>query len=201
MVLLLVGIVGACSTTVTLPSTPPNPTPSLSGSPMAFLSRDAGIAFSVPGGWTVTETNIVLHYEDVLAYLGTGSGQMVCNSDYIPGAGGTCAAHLYVPDNGIEVEVAEWSGPSLLQEPVDVALATDPLASPATVAGMPAAVHDGGGFIEGATRGIKWTIAKPGEPWASFVLTANLKGPETSLSLAALSQIITSIWFPSPAPT
>lgn len=61
---------------------------------------------------------------------------------------------------------------------------------------MSAAVHDGGGFgTYGADRGIQWTISKPGESWASFVFTANLKGPDVSASLAALSELISSITF------
>jgi hypothetical protein len=179
-----------------VPSTASDPSaaPSKSaaaGTPGTFEAP--GISLRLPAGWAVSPNDLPLHYEHVLAYVGTGTGSMKCGADFVPGLGGTCSESVTLGPDTIVVRISAWDGPPRAETPVNAVIAANPKASPATVAGQPAAVRDVPNPPYRADRAIEWTLTWPGVQAGSFVLTAYVKGPDEAPLLADLGALIASV--------
>ncbi|MGH2468235.1 MAG: hypothetical protein ACRDGL_11005 [Candidatus Limnocylindrales bacterium] len=169
-----------------LPGTEPG-----TGSGLATYSAQ-GLSFSYPAGWKNTELDLTLHYETVLAYMGSGSGTMTCGSDYIPGAGGTCDEQIRLGPDSVVLKVSLLEGPPTPHGTVAWALSGDPSATAVTVGGQPAARQSASpqGAADAATE---WTIAKPGDSFGAYTIIAYLKGPDTAADQAQIQALIDSI--------
>jgi hypothetical protein len=152
-----------------------------------------GISFDLPKSWVISPNDLPLHYEHVLAYIGTGAGSMKCGSDFLPGLGGTCTETVTLAPNTIVVRISEWNGPLRADTPVNSVMAANPKASPATVSGLPAAVQDLSKPPYGADRAIEWTLSRPGVEYGSFVLTAYVRGPDDASLVADFAALISSV--------
>jgi hypothetical protein len=165
-------------------------------SSMASSSQfnSGGLAFSYPSTWHATTTNVLLHYEEVVAYLGTGGGSFACGADYIPGAGGTCTEKVLLDPNSLVVKVSAWDGPPARDGGrIAWTLRGDPNATSLTVGGYPAvleAVTDSG---VAADLVLRWTLTMPGSPEGAYEVTAFLKGPDLGASRAQLDALIGSV--------
>ncbi|HEY7937730.1 MAG TPA: hypothetical protein VID26_11450 [Candidatus Limnocylindrales bacterium] len=179
------------------PASPAASTPGATSAPSFRLTAD-GLSLAVPAGWKVTKQNLELHYETILAYVGTGTGSMTCGSDYIPGLGGTCVQTLNLPANSIVVKVSSWDGPPDPKGMVNYLRSSDPGASPVVVgeeAGVvetiPLAQAD---EHDGADTVLEWTFQRPGgDPNRHYTVEAYLKGPDDSSIRAQLNALIASI--------
>jgi hypothetical protein len=164
--------------------------------PTVRLAMD-GLSLAIPADWNVTSPNLELHYETVLAYVGTGDGSMSCGSDYIPGLGGTCAQTLNLPVNSVVVKVSSWDGPPAPRGIVNEILAADPAAA--------VAIGDTTGAFEAlpvaqvyepgrADTVLEWTLQRPGgDPNKSYSIEAFLRGPDDSLIRVQLDAVIASV--------
>ena len=179
------------------PVNPAASTPSVTSAPSGRLTID-GLSLAVPAGWKVTKQNLELHYETILAYVGTGTGSMTCGSDYIPGLGGTCVQTLNLPANTIVVKVSSWDGPPGPSGAVSQTLASYPGASPVAIG------DTRGAFVtipvaqayapDGADTVLEWYLTRPGgDPNRYYTVEAYLNGPDDSSVRAQLNALIQSI--------
>jgi hypothetical protein len=166
------------------------------GAPVPTRFAASGISFDLPPTWHVDPSALQLHYETVLAFVGTGDGSLTCASDYVPGQGGTCTEHHTLPANSIVVKVSAWDGPPTPVGPVAFVLSGDAGASPVTVGAAQAAfetLDPGSPGSSGSEAVLKWTIARPGVPEGAYTLVAYLEGPDMSEARGELEGLIQSI--------
>jgi hypothetical protein len=164
------------------------------GSNTVLQFKSSGLALDYPSAWHVTYSGLALHYEQVIAFMGTGDGSLTCGSDYIPGLGGTCAEKYALPANSVVVKVSVWDGPPTPKGAVDWASSGDPLASPAVVGGYPAVVRT---LSSGSTEDLvlEWTLTEPGNADGSYRLTAHFKGPDIAPLRSQVDALIESVSF------
>lgn len=208
MALMLSGCSGSGDPTASrsTPSTSPTanvaraggPTPTLMSSEASFgVAGSGGFVLTYPAGWTLTKSDIWLHYEQIFGYVGTGTGSMTCGSDYIPGAGGTCSEEIDPGLHGVEIKIS-----SVVQVPAPPApkglfesiLAEDPTAERLTLNGFPA-VRQHLGSTPTAARVVRWTIAKASSDNGGLVLTAYLADSNDESEVAAAEGVARSIAF------
>ncbi|HEX5467282.1 MAG TPA: hypothetical protein VFW92_11475 [Candidatus Limnocylindrales bacterium] len=150
-----------------------------------------GLSFAYPAAWKVHELDLALHYEDVLAYLGSGSGTMTCGSDYIPGAGGTCDQQLMLGPDSVVIKVSRMDGPPTPHGWVAWTLSGDAGAVALTVGGQPAARSSAAPDV--ADSATQWTISRPGDMYVVYTLVAYVKGPDVTAEQAQVQALIDSI--------
>ena len=145
----------------------------------------------------MSEVNIQLHYETVLAYLGTGTGTMTCDKDFVPGLGiGKCTQSLDLPTDSVVVKLSAWDGPPRDTDVVDMILNSDPSATPVSMSGLPAVERPlpteaaGTSAAEAITE---WTLTRPGLPYGAYVLTEYLQGPDLDTAESGMSDLLSSI--------
>lgn len=162
------------------------------GSSATTQFSSAGLGFTYPSTWHISQSGLALHYERILAFVGTGDGSMTCGSDYIPGLGGTCNESYSLPANSVVVKISVWDGPPTPAGAVDNISSGDHLASAMTVAGYPAVMRT---LPAAATEDLvlEWTLTKPGSQQGSYRLTAHFKGPDMATSRSQVDSLIQSI--------
>ena len=147
-------------------------------SPGAAQFSQGGLHFSYPADWSASTVDLPLHYENVMAYVGSGTGTMTCGSDFIPGLGGTCSEQLHLSTNTVVLKVAQASGPPSPNGPVRWSLANDPGVASTTIAGQPGTVQTLGQPPSGVDSAILWVFANPSDPLGSYRVTAYMRGPD-----------------------
>jgi hypothetical protein len=171
-----------------------------SANPGAVSSRIVadGLSFAIPSGWHATQMNLELHYETVLAYVGTGDGSMSCGADYIPGLGGTCTQTLNLSANSIVVKVSSWGGPPAPNGVVNQILASYPGASPVVIGdttGVLVTIPVAQAYApDGADTVLEWTFQRPGgNPDRRYTVVAYEKGPDVTSVQSQLSALLASV--------
>jgi hypothetical protein len=156
-----------------------------------------GLQMSVPAGWSISKPALVLHYETILGYLGTGRGAMNCGSDFIPGLGGTCSETISLGQDDVVLKVSSWDGPPKPAGWVGETLGANPSASSVMVAGVPAAFQDitaqKATASASADQILEWTITRPGVEYGAYTIVAYLKGPNLAASRAVIDGVVQSM--------
>jgi hypothetical protein len=188
---LIAGALGACGLRT-------GPTGSVGADELSTF-RDQGLAFTYPASWQLTSLNLPLHYEEILAYLGSGTGSFTCGTDYIPGAGGTCNESLSVPPGAVELKVSAWDGPPTPSGVTAFAYRTEG-AEPMTIGGYPAAMRTIDGSNSSAERAVEWSLTMPGNDLGIYVLTAHFAGPDQGTAISQVDALLASIVLTTTAP-
>jgi hypothetical protein len=162
------------------------------GSTIQFNS--AGLGLNYPSSWHASQSGLMLHYERVLEFIGTGEGSITCGSDYVPGLGGTCAERYVLAANSVVVKVSVWDGPPTPGGAVAYVSSVDPQSSTVAVGGYPAVLRT---LPADPTEDLvlEWTLSKPGDAQGSYRLTAHFKGPDIATSRSEVEALIQSASF------
>lgn len=155
-----------------------------------------GLRMTVPADWTIVQPMLVLHYQTVIAYMGTGKGTMTCGPDYIPGLGGTCTESIDLGASGLVIKVTSWDGPPKPDGWVGELLKSNRKASAVNVGGAPAAYEDVTAqepASSGADQVVQWTITRPGVQYGAYMITAYMKGTDLAATRGAVDAVVKSI--------
>lgn len=158
--------------------------------PATAQFSEAGLHLSYPASWSARTVDLPLHYENVMAYVGSGSGTMTCGSDFIPGLGGTCAEQFDLSPDTVVLKVTRASGPPSPDGPVAWSLANDPGVAPTTIAGQPGTVQTLDQPPSGVDSAVMWIFTNPSDPLGSYRITAYMRGPDVASLRAQVEAVL-----------
>lgn len=160
-----------------------------------------GLSFSVPESWTVTKADIQFHYEHLLVYVGTGSAQITCGDDFLPGLGGHCDEQSANGPNGVVVRVSALSWPPSKDSELDRFFsAGDPTARRRVIGGLAAVESELPPVQEtyGSQKVMVFTLTRPGYDNGTFSLIAYFSGPDTDKSQSEMETLLASVKLSAP---
>jgi hypothetical protein len=155
----------------------------------------SGLAFDYPASWHLDTSTNRSDFENVFAFLGTGTVRQVCPSNNVVTDLGGCEDNYDLGPNTFVLRLAVHNGPVPVQvDRVTDVLRGDPAAVSMSIGGRPAAMQ-----IQAGQLSVIWTVA--GEnAWTAYVLQARIQGPEVSTLRAQIETVVKSITFDEPLP-